>query len=103
MFRVLQEALDNVRRHSGATKVTVDFERDGGEAVLRVADNGRGFTRDKMRKSGALGLAGIQERAQSWGGRVTIRSSVGAGTVLEATAPLEEKPAVRTAPESPGI
>jgi two-component system sensor histidine kinase UhpB len=103
MFRVLQEALDNVRRHSGATKVTVDFEREGGDAVLRVADNGRGFAEDEARKPGAIGLTGIRERVQSWGGRVTIDSSVGAGTVLEATAPLEDEPAGKTAPESSPI
>jgi two-component system sensor histidine kinase UhpB len=103
MYRVLQEALDNVRRHSGATRVTVDFTRERSHAVLRVADNGRGFTKYAMRKSGALGLAGVRERARSWGGRVTIKSSVGAGTVLKVTAPLEDEPAARTAPESPGI
>jgi two-component system sensor histidine kinase UhpB len=103
LFRVLQEALDNVRRHSGATKVTVDFEREGGDAVLRVADNGRGFAEDEARKPGAIGLTGIRERVQSWGGRVTIDSSVGAGTVLEATAPLEDEPAGKTAPESSPI
>ncbi len=103
MFRVLQEALDNVRRHSGATRVTVDFTREGGQAVLRVADNGRGFTKHEMRKSGALGLVGIRERARSWGGRMTVNTSAGAGTVLKVTAPLEDEPAVRTEPESPDI
>ncbi len=103
MFRVLQQALDNVRRHSGATRVTVDFTREGGQAVLRVADNGRGFTKHEMRKSGTLGLVGIRERALSWGGRMTVNTSAGAGTVLKVTAPLEDEPEVRTEPESPDI
>jgi signal transduction histidine kinase len=81
----------------------VDFTRERSHAVLRVADNGRGFTKYAMRKSGALGLAGVRERAQSWGGRVTVESSIGAGTVLKVTAPLEEEPPVRTTTEPPDI
>ncbi len=96
MFRVLQEALDNVRRHSGATKVTVDFERDGNDVVLRVTDNGHGFAGDEARKPGATGLTGIRERAKSWGGTMNIDSAIGAGTVLEVTAPLGDEPASGT-------
>ncbi len=96
LFRVLQEALDNVRRHSGATKVTVDFECDGSCAVLRIADNGRGFTQDEGKKPGAIGLTGIRERVQSWGGKLVVNSTVGSGTVLEVTAPLEDGSADKT-------
>ncbi|MBE9506191.1 MAG: PAS domain-containing protein [Chloroflexi bacterium] len=103
MFRVLREALDNVQRHSGATRVTVDFEREGDDAVLRVADNGRGFTVGAAGKPGAIGLADIQERVLSWGGRMRVNSSVGAGTVIEVTAPLGDEPAGSTVPESPDI
>ncbi len=103
MFRVLREALDNVRRHSGATRVTVDLEREGGDAVLRVADNGRGFAEGEARKPGAIGLAGIRERALSWGGRMSVNTSVGAGTTIEVTAPLGDEPAGRTVPESPDM
>jgi len=71
--------------------------------VLRVADNGHGFSEHQMRKSGAIGLASIRERALSWGGRMTIDSSVGTGTVLKVTAPLKDEPVVWTEPESPDI
>ena len=103
MFRVLQEACDNVRRHSGATKVTVDFERVGDDALLRVADNGHGFAEDEVKKPGAIGLTGIRERVRSWGGRMNLNTSVGAGTVLEVTAPLQDDPAGKTMPESADI
>lgn len=88
LFRALQEALENVQRHSGATRVTVDLERQGGHAVLRVTDDGRGFSGDEARKPGAVGLTGIRERALSWGGGVTVDSSPGGGTMLVVTAPL---------------
>ena len=93
LFRVLQEALGNVLRHSGATKVTVDFERVGNDAVLRVSDNGHGFTDEEGSKPGAIGLTSMRERVLSWEGRMTVTSSIGAGTVIEVTAPLDVAPA----------
>jgi PAS domain S-box-containing protein len=91
VFRVLQEALDNVALHAGATKVTVDFGRDDGHAVLCVSDNG--VVPAGTAEDGAEGMefAGIRERVRSWGGSVAVSTSPAAGTSLRVTAPLSRK------------
>ena len=84
LFRIVQEALSNVRRHSAASdaRVTLEF----GERVVKVEvrDNGKGFAppasvRD-LADGGRLGLVGMVERARLLGGRVTIESAIGQGT-----------------------
>lgn len=88
LFRVLQEALENVLTHSGATRVTVDLERCGGIVVLRVADDGREAPGQSLAGPGGTGLAGIRARVRSWGGEVDVDSSDTGGTVLKVTVPL---------------
>jgi len=85
---VLQEALENVLTHSGATRVTVDLERCGGIVVLRVADDGREAPGQSLAGPGGTGLAGIRARVRSWGGEVDVGSSDTGGTVLKVTVPL---------------
>jgi signal transduction histidine kinase len=84
LFRVLEEALTNVVRHSGAREadVMLDFDR---EVVLRVSDTGRGFR--GAGDSSGLGLVSMRERIEALGGRLSIASHPGRGTVVEARVP----------------
>ena len=82
MFRVAQEALNNVARHSGANQVEVSLLREGEEVRLRVKDRGRGF--DPMQISDGLGLVSMRERLRLVGGTIKISSAIGLGTELEA-------------------
>jgi two-component system sensor histidine kinase UhpB len=81
VYRVVQEGLSNVARHSGARTVNVEVERPAGGTVVRVADDGAGFTPDAQ--TAGLGLTGMRERAVLAGGRVSIASAPGAGTTIE--------------------
>ncbi len=92
VFRVVQESLTNVARHSGATKVTVKLERRGGELHLEVRDNGRGISAAEQEKKGSFGLVGIRERVYMLDGRVDIKGTPGHGTRIAASIPLPEAP-----------
>ena len=91
LFRVTQEALSNVRKHSRATEAEVIVEFEENLARVTVKDNGKGFdmpgkTGD-LAKYGKLGLAGMQERAELVGGKLTVTSQPGKGTTLTVEAP----------------
>jgi signal transduction histidine kinase len=90
VFRLVQESLTNISRHSGATRVLVELEEQPGVLRCRISDNGVGF--DAARPPGAgLGLVGIRDRLNALGATLTIRSTVDAGTELLAILPLEER------------
>ncbi len=90
LLRVAQEALHNALRHSGAACVDVTLEkheRHGG-AVLRVTDDGKGFDPAIVRRAGRhLGLVSMRDRAGGVGGRLTVTSEPGQGTVIEMEVP----------------
>jgi signal transduction histidine kinase len=88
VFRIFQEALTNVIRHSEASHVKVSLEERNGRLVLIVADNGRGITLEQVRDNGSLGITGMRERAYALGGRVRICRSLQAGTVVIAHIPI---------------
>lgn len=76
MLRVAQEALHNALRHSGAGLVTVTLGREASATVLRIADDGRGFDTQVVRRAGRhLGLVSMRHRADSVGGRLTVARS----------------------------
>jgi two-component system, NarL family, sensor histidine kinase UhpB len=82
IYRVAQEALANVGRHSGAASVEVELAAlEGGGAELRVRDDGRGFDPSQPRRGG-LGLEGMAERARLVAGELDVRSAPGAGTQI---------------------
>jgi len=87
LFRVLQETLNNIHRHSGSEKAEVRLEYDGNEVILEVRDFGRGIQPERLerfRTSGTgvgVGLAGIRERVSELGGKVEISSDQG-GTAI---------------------
>lgn len=86
MFRVLQEALNNSARHSGATKIEVYLLAEGDEVKLQVNDRGKGF--DPFRTHDGLGLVSMRERLRLVGGTIRISSVLGRGTELEAVVPM---------------
>lgn len=90
LYRIAQEILNNIVKHSKAHQVSVLFGRSNGEALLIIEDNGIGFDPDKkaLQKSG-LGLIGIRERATLVGGNIEIESASGRGTTVYVRVPLE--------------
>ena len=90
LYRVAQEALNNVLRHAHASTVEVWPGRlPDGRIVLRVADNGVGMRNEDEGKPRAFGLLGMRERLRAVGGTLRIESTPGAGTALEASVPQE--------------
>ncbi len=93
LFRVAQEALNNILKHAGATAVAIDLAREGDRLHLSVADDGRGVE-PPVPAAGApppttrLGLAGMRERLRPWGGTVTMGIPPGGGTLVTAAVPL---------------
>jgi PAS domain S-box-containing protein len=88
IFRILQEALTNVLRHSQASKVNIVIEQTERDFVLEVRDNGRGIREDEINGSHSLGLIGMRERAQLLGGVIEIAGSGDRGTVLTLRVPI---------------
>jgi PAS domain S-box-containing protein len=83
LFRIVQESLSNIRKHSRATRATVDLEFESERVRLLVMDNGQGFDKSKERSaiaSGHLGLIGMRERAHLVGAELNIESRPGKGT-----------------------
>lgn len=85
IFRILQEILTNVAKHSKASHVWISINNDNGVFSLTVKDNGIGFELDKSYYSGSLGLLGMNERAISIGGEILVDSQPGSGTKVNFT------------------
>lgn len=88
VFRILQEALNNVAKHARATRVRVALRVDEDSLSLDVTDNGRGITPEEQRGCNSLGLLGLRERAIAWSGSLTIKGDTGAGTSVALKLPL---------------
>jgi signal transduction histidine kinase len=92
LFRALQEALSNVRRHAVASRVEVEITGTRGSVRLRVADNGRGPPStgwEQLEREGHMGLAGMRERISALGGSVRFGSARDHGAALEISVPAE--------------
>ena len=87
-FRILQEALTNVARHAGATRVVIRLVRTPGFLQLEVVDDGVGISDAKLDGTASLGLVGMRERALACGGELTIAARPGGGTSVLLHAPL---------------
>lgn len=84
LYRIAQEALNNVLKHAAATAVTVCIRAGAGEVTLEVEDNGRGFDLEAAAKQGGLGLISMRERAERLGGSLIITTAPGEGTKVVA-------------------
>jgi len=105
LFRILQEALTNVHRHSGSRKVEVRVLANQAQVVLTVKDFGTGVpgeVLDRFWKTGSagVGLAGIRERLKELGGYLDIQSNP-QGTLLRVEIPIEERETAKSADRSP--
>ena len=87
LYRVAQESLNNILKHSGATKVHVYIKRGTKEVLLRITDNGKGFKQTKQRSIDHVGLLSMRDSVAYLGGKFTIKSELGKGTVVEVKCP----------------
>lgn len=93
LYRIVQEALSNIARHSGVREAWVTMKEKGGELNLEIRDNGKGFEvgGEMGRSSGeGIGLMGMRERAEHLNGSLIIRSVRGKGTVVNVRIPLKK-------------
>lgn len=88
MYRIAQEALHNVVKHSGASRATLILTSTGDELVLEVSDQGAGFESSAPRRQDTLGLISMRERARLVGGQLIISSRPGEGTTVRVRVPV---------------
>ena len=93
IFRILQEALNNVAKHSGADTVNLSLKKNKGKIELNIEDNGKGFDLHEVLHANShergLGLQSIRERTELFGGSIDIRSKNGKGTTIHADWPCQ--------------
>jgi signal transduction histidine kinase len=90
VFRIVQEALTNVARHSGATTVRVTMQLESDNLVIAIRDNGKGISKSQIAGDRSYGIMGMQERARMLGGVLTIKDNSGKGTVVKLVVPARE-------------
>ena len=98
VFRIVQEALNNAKRHSGAGSATVRYWRKGKRVLAEVSDSGAGFSPDSLEPHLSIGLGTMRERTQIIGGRLTVASEPGAGTSVLLEVPVESNPPPKDEP-----
>lgn len=103
LYRIVQEALNNILKHADARRVQVRIGRMNGSIHLSVRDDGRGFDADAARDAAGsgLGLQGMAERVRMLGGNLAIESEAGKGTLLRASFPVKEPESVHTETRDP--
>jgi signal transduction histidine kinase len=89
LFRIAQEALNNVAKHAQAGHASLHLHRHGGFVDLRIDDDGRGCDPAQALGAGGSGLGGMRERLRLYGGRLELQSAPGEGMQLRATIPLD--------------
>ena len=92
LFRILQECLTNITRHSQASEVKVELKSEDGWVTLCVQDNGLGITAVELASPVSLGLLGMKERAALLGGKISITRDDNQGTVVTASIPIHAIP-----------
>jgi signal transduction histidine kinase/ABC-type uncharacterized transport system substrate-binding protein len=96
LFRIIQEGLRNLKKHSGASKAQVRLSRVDDKLLVKVHDEGVGFDVRDLEEKDGLGIRSMEERADLLGGRFEIHSKPGKGTTIEAWVPVRPKPERRT-------
>jgi PAS domain S-box-containing protein len=89
IYRIVQEGLQNMRKHSSATQAQVELKRELTQISLRISDNGHGFDMAKTSHHAGLGLVGMRERVRLVNGHITFQSEPGRGTRIEVKIPIE--------------
>jgi signal transduction histidine kinase len=89
IYRVAQEALNNVARHANPSSVHISLVEGQRQLTLSVTDDGKGFDPEEEAGHGKFGLISMRERAQSVGGNIAIESDTARGTTLRMTLPRE--------------
>lgn len=89
IFRIVQEALSNIRKHAGTDRVHVTLQTIDDTLKVEVRDWGAGFDLDHLGESDTLGLLGMRERAELFGGKLFIESAIGGGTCIKLSLPLK--------------
>lgn len=92
VFRIFQEILTNIARHANANRVQVDLETFDHYLTLKVVDDGVGILESEVRGRKSLGLLGMQERAQEFGGELSILRTPGGGTTVSVSMPMPRFP-----------
>ena len=93
LYRVIQEAITNARKHARAGRILVELKEEDGDFMARVKDDGYGFEVKEIESpAGHLGLSTMREQAEMVGGRISIESSRSKGTTVEARIPAERAP-----------
>jgi signal transduction histidine kinase len=87
LFRIFQECLTNIARHTHATRVGAVLALEGGWVSLRVQDNGRGITEAEIANPQSLGLLGMKERTALLGGEIVFQRGPEGGTIVTARVP----------------
>ena len=88
VYRICQEALNNIAKYAQASAVSVDVKATDAFLSMRIADNGRGFAPAALEKKQCFGIRGMRERALSLGGKLDVVGEPGRGTAVELTLPL---------------
>jgi signal transduction histidine kinase len=88
LYRIAQEALHNVVKHSGGTAARVELAMEGGELRLAILDDGVGFDPKTTQANGSLGLVSMSERARFVHGLLCVESHAGKGTRVEVRVPI---------------
>ena len=88
VYRLVQESLTNTAKHAGASEVQLNLRLEGGHVVVTVIDDGCGFNPAEVLKT-SHGLTGMRYRVEAHGGRMRLKSSIGAGTQIEAWLPIK--------------
>ncbi len=93
VFRIFQETLTNIARHSGASEVWVRLTQEENELSLEVIDNGKGITRKQIEDPRSFGIIGIRERVTIWNGTFRITGKHHRGTTVTVVIPISREEA----------
>jgi signal transduction histidine kinase len=98
LYRVAQEALTNILKHSGAKSVDIALAIDREEVLLRIADDGRGIPASRLSAAGSHGMASMRHRVRALGGSLSVSNPASGGTLIlvrvpKANALVQEQPA----------
>jgi PAS domain S-box-containing protein len=87
VYRIFQEAINNISRHAGATRVSAVIKIFSEDLSICIRDNGRGITSQELANGDSFGIMSMQERARKWGGKLEIKGTPGKGTILNLVIP----------------